>query len=402
MIERLNRRMLLRSAGGMAIGAMLPRVMLADADTDARFVLVILRGALDGLAAVPAYGDGSYAGKRGELAIGSPQYKLDGMFALHPSLGHLQERYQARELIVFHAAASPYRERSHFDGQDLLESGTSASTARDGWLNRALPVLPVAKTRSSEQVALALAQNVPLVLRGPARVGSWAPSRLPQADSDTLERIADLYSNDEYFASRLQAALAADDLAAGGMAADGGRKRRDPLNDIGSIASAAGKFLAAPDGPRIGVIEAGGWDTHANQGADRGQLANRLRGLDDGLEALRAALGAAWRDTGVLVVTEFGRTVAVNGTRGTDHGTATCAFLVGGAVAGGRVIADWPGLTASALYQGRDLRPTLDLRAVFKGVLAAHLGIAERDLEERVFPDSRAAPPLAGLMKQAA
>jgi uncharacterized protein (DUF1501 family) len=248
---------------------------------------------------------------------------------------------------------------------------------------------------------MALAQNVPLVLRGPARVNSWAPSRMPEADSDTLQRIADLYSEDPYFASRLQAALAADEVAnaeMGGMA----KGRRDPGRDVGALASAAGKFLAAADGPRIAVIEAGGWDTHANQGAEQGQLANRLRGLDQGLESLRTALGPAWRDTAVLVVTEFGRTVAVNGTRGTDHGTATCAFLVGGAVAGGRVIADWPGLSGGALYQGRDLKPTLDLRSVFKGVLAAHLGVAESELEERVFPESRAARPLEGLVKSQA
>lgn len=402
-MNRINRRIFFQSASGLAISALLPRFAWANADTDARFLLVILRGALDGLAAVPAYGDGNYAGKRGELGIASPEYKLNGTFALHPALSHLHERYQAKELIVFHAAASPYRERSHFDGQDLLESGTTGATAaRDGWLNRALPALPLTKTRGTEQIALALAQNVPLVLRGASRVNSWAPSRLPEADSDTLQRIADLYSTDQYFASRLQAALAADEVAGEGVGLDAGKTRRDPLNAIGTLTSAAGKFLAAAEGPRIGVIEVGGWDTHANQGSDRGQLANRLRGLDQGLDGLRTALGPAWKDTAVLVVTEFGRTVAVNGTRGTDHGTATCAFLLGGAVAGGRVVADWPGLATNALYEGRDLQPTLDLRSVFKGVLAAHLGIAERDLEERVFPDSRAAKLMDGLTKQSA
>ncbi len=398
----ISRRSFVRGATLSGIAATLPRFAFADAETDARFVLVILRGALDGLAAVPAYGDGNYAGRRGELALTSPEYKLDGTFALNPALTNLYERYQAKELIVFHAAASPYRERSHFDGQDLLENGTTrAKAAHDGWLNRVLPALPVAKMRSTEQVAVALAQNVPLVLRGEARVNSWAPSRLPEADSDTLQRIADLYSTDQYFASRLQAALAADNIAGEGMN-QSTNSRRDPLNAMATITSAAGKFLAAVDGPRIAVIEAGGWDTHANQGAESGQLANRLRGLDQGLEGLRTALGAAWKDTAILVVTEFGRTVAVNGTRGTDHGTGTCAFLVGGAVAGGRVIADWPGLTTSALYQGRDLQPTLDLRSVFKGVLASHLGAAERDLEERAFPDSRAAQPMDGLTRTAA
>ncbi|HEV8330851.1 MAG TPA: DUF1501 domain-containing protein [Steroidobacteraceae bacterium] len=386
--------------GALAAGAaaMLPRCVFADVATDARFVLVILRGALDGLAAVPAYGDGSYAAKRGALAITAPQLKLDSTFALHPSLTNLHQRFQAQELIVFHAVASPYRERSHFDGQDLLENGTTApKAAHDGWLNRALPLLPEAKQRATDRIALALAQNVPLVLRGDARVGSWAPSRLPETDSDTLQRIADLYSTDEYFASRLQSALAADQVAGegGGM----GAGRRDPLNALGPVAAAAGKFLAAADGPRIAVLEASGWDTHANQGAERGQLANRLRGLDQALDSLRTSLGAAWARSAVLVVTEFGRTVAVNGTQGTDHGTATCAFLTGGAIAGGRVIADWPGLATSALYEGRDLRPTTDLRSILKGVLAAHLGAAESGLEEQVFPGSRTARPLERLVK---
>ena len=375
---------------------MLPRCVFADVATDARFVLVLLRGALDGLAAVPAYGDGAYAAKRGALAITAPQLKLDGMFALHPSLTQLHERFQSKELIVFHAVASPYRERSHFDGQDLLENGTSTpKAAHDGWLNRALPLLPEAKRRATDRIALALAQNVPLVLRGDARVGSWAPSRLPETDSDTLQRIADLYSTDEYFASRLQSALAADSVVGDGMSAG----RRDPLNALNTVAAAAGKFLAAPDGPRIAVLEAGGWDTHANQGAERGQLANRLRGLDQALSSLRTSLGTAWARSAVLVVTEFGRTVAVNGTAGTDHGTATCAFLAGGAVAGGRVVTDWPGLANSALYEGRDLRPTLDVRSIMKGVLASHLGAAESGLEEQAFPGSRAASPLERLFK---
>jgi uncharacterized protein (DUF1501 family) len=397
-MRHFNRRIMVQSMGGLTLGAVAPRLALADADTDARLVLVILRGALDGLAAVPAYGDGYYARQRGELAITAPERRLDGLFALHPELAGLYARYQAGELLVLHAAATPYRERSHFDGQDALEAGSGAIALRDGWLNRALPALPPARRRPTAQLALALAQNVPLVLRGGAAVGSWAPSRLPEADSDTLQRVADLYAGDPYFAGRLQAALAAEEVA-GAAAGRGAAGRRNPLGAITDLAAAAGRFLAAADGPRIAVLEAGGWDTHANQGAERGQLATRLRGLDQGLEGLRTALGPAWRDTVVVVATEFGRTVAVNGTRGTDHGTATCAFLVGGAVAGGRVITDWPGLAGSALREGRDLAPTLDLRSVFKGVLGAHLGVPERELEERVFPGSRRAAPLDGLTR---
>ena len=396
----VNRRTFVISSLLGGVATLLPRMPVAAVNPDARFALVILRGALDGLGAVPAHGDGHYAGKRGQLAITAPAQKLNGMFALHPSLTHLYERYGQKELIVFHAVASPYRERSHFDGQDLLENGLSQLNGeRDGWLNRALSTLPAAKARSTDKIALALAQNVPLVLRGDAAVTSWAPSRLPNADADTLERIADLYSTDEYFASRLQSALAADGIAGEGMSAMQGK--RDPLNGFAAVTSAAGKFLAAADGPRVAVIEVGGWDTHANQGAEQGQLANRLRSLDLGLEGLRTSLGAAWKDTAMLVVTEFGRTVAVNGTRGTDHGTATCALLLGGAVQGGRVIADWPGLATADLYQQRDLKPTRDLRSIFKGVLAEHLGATERDLETKVFPDSRNVAVLEGLIRRA-
>jgi len=390
----VSRRTFLEATALGGFAALTPRLLLANANTDSRLVVVILRGALDGLAAVPPYADGNYARARGELAITSPQLKLDGMFGLHPSLELLHARYAAKELIVLHAIASPYRERSHFDGQDLLENGTTHPHGRDGWLNRTLRTLPQRAAR--DQLAVALAQNVPLVLRGEAPVNSWAPSRLPATDTDTLQRIADLYSTDQYFASRLQAALATDSIAGGSMMGDG---KRDPLGAFGTLMSSAGKLLAATDGPRIAVVEANGWDTHANQGAERGQLANRLRSLDLGLDSLRTSLGTAWKTTAVLVVTEFGRTVAVNGTRGTDHGTATCAFLVGGAVAGGRVIADWPSLAPASLYQSRDLRPTTDLRSVFKGVLASHLRVSESALEATVFPDSRGAQPLEGLVK---
>ena len=395
--QRLGRRTFLQCAALGGVSFMLPRLTLADADTDARFVLVILRGALDGLAAVPAYGDGNYASQRGALAITAPTYKLDGMFALNPGLAQLHARYLAKELVVFHAVASPYRERSHFDGQDLLENGAASPVGvHDGWMNRMLPSMPLARTRRTEEIAVAVAQNVPLVLRGDARVSSWAPSQLPDADADTLERLADLYSTDPQLASRLQSALSANGMVSEGM---GNKDGRNPAGQFNLLAAAAGKLLAG-NGARIAVMDVNGWDTHANQGAEAGQLATRLRGLDQGLETLRTALGPAWSKTAVLVVTEFGRTVAVNGTRGTDHGTATCAFLVGGAVAGGKVIADWPGLANRSLYQSRDLQPTLDLRSVFKGTLAAHLGVGERELEEKVFPDSRGVRMLEGLIRK--
>jgi uncharacterized protein (DUF1501 family) len=330
----------------------------------------------------------------------SESLKLDGLFALHPSLTKLHARYAAKELAVIHAVASPYRERSHFDAQDLLENGTvKPHGANDGWLNRALAAMP--DVRDSEKFAMAFAQNVPLVLRGAKQVGSWAPSRMPDTDADTLQRIADMYEGNPYFAGRLQAAISADSMAAdsGSEGMEGGR--RNPLGDATVIASAAGRMMKGAEGARIAVIETNGWDTHANQGAERGLLATRLAALDNAIDALRVELGDAWKQTVVLVATEFGRTVAINGTRGTDHGTGACAFLVGGAVNGGRVIADWPGLAASNLYQGRDLKPTLDLRSVCKGVLGEHMSVNEARLETAIFPDSRAAKPLEGLIRTA-
>lgn len=390
----LHRRTFLQGAALGGLAWMMPGLALAEAETESRFVLVILRGALDGLAAVPPYGDGNYARQRGQLAITAPAHKLDGLFGLNPGLAQLHARYEAKELVVFHAVASQYRERSHFDGQDWLENGAGAGV-HDGWINRMLPSLPLARGRKTEEIAIAVSQNVPLVMRGDARVNSWAPSQLPEADSDTLDRIADLYSTDAQLSSRLQSALAANGMVNDGM----GKAGRDPAGQFNVIAAAAGKLLAGSS--RIAVMDVTGWDTHANQGAEQGQLANRLRGLDQGLETLRTTLGPVWKQTAVLVVTEFGRTVAVNGTRGTDHGTGACAFLVGGAVAGGRVVSDWPGLARSYLYEGRDLQPTLDLRSVFKGVLAEHLAMAESELEQRVFPKSREAKAIEGLMRKA-
>jgi uncharacterized protein (DUF1501 family) len=391
---RITRRKFLSSATLATTSAFAPRLLLAEANTNSRLIVVILRGALDGLAAVPPYADADYARMRRELAITDTKLKLDGTFALHPSLEKLHDRFLAKELIVFHAIASPYRERSHFDGQDLLENGTLRPNGRDGWLNRTLQAMP--KSIAKDETAVAIAQNIPLVLRGDVPVNSWAPSRLPATDTDTLQRIADLYSIDQYFASRLQAALATDALAGSRSMGD---DKRDPLGGFSALAASAGKLLAAAQGPRIAVIEAGGWDTHANQGAERGQLANRLRSLDLGIEALRTSLADTWRHTAVIIVTEFGRTVAVNGTRGTDHGTASCAWLVGGAVAGGRVLADWPGLAPDSLYEGRDLQPTADLRSLFKGVLSSHMRLSESALESKVFPESQSARAIQGLMK---
>jgi uncharacterized protein (DUF1501 family) len=417
------------AAGGALITTRLAFARTAGAARRPRFVLVILRGALDGLAAVPPCGDRDYGHLRGEFALRAPgeakgALPLDGFFGLHPSLGFLGESYAARELVVFHAVASPYRERSHFDGQDVLENGTGvAHAAQTGWLNRALAAAPGERRRGA---GVALGQNVPLVMRGPAEVTSWSPSKLTGLDDDTLARVTDLYARDPLLSVRLVDALMADKVAAepggamteeamaqeamaqdmtaapgaaGAAAARPQPARAAPGGAYTEIVHAAAGFLREDDGPQVAVFDTTGWDTHANEGGAEGQLAGRLAALDKGLATLRGELGRVWKDTAVMLVTEFGRTAAINGTRGTDHGTATLAFLAGGAVAGGRVIADWPGLSSRALYQGRDLMPTLDLRCVLKGVLQEHLGIPARALEASVFPGSERARALSGLMK---
>jgi len=380
----------------------IPGLTLARADSDARFVLVILRGAADGLAIAAPYGDGNYRKIRGELALPEPGdggglNKLDGLFGLHPSLPNIYEQYREYQALIVHAVASPYRERSHFDGQDILENGAAqVGSLRDGWLNRALEPLGGAL---GDEVAIAMAQNTPLVLRGDNSVTSWAPSQLPDAEESTLRRLRDLYASDEFFATRLTQALDAQAIADGEAGMGQMRSRGNDAEQLRTLMRAAARFLTAEDGLQIAVLEASGWDTHANQGTTTGSLANRLEGLDNGLLTLQRGLGDAWSKTIVAVVTEFGRTVAVNGTRGTDHGTASAAILLGGAVAGGRVVSDWPGLRGADLYQGRDLQPTTDMRSVFKAVLAEHLEVPETHLESVVFPDSKSAPPMRDIVR---
>jgi uncharacterized protein (DUF1501 family) len=389
---------MLTAGATLTLLAPFARLAAAQANGNGRFVLVILRGGLDGLAAVPPYAEPAYAALRGSLALSSPGTQsgvldLDGTFGLHPALANLHAMYRAREALVLHAAATPYRERSHFDAQNVLEAGgTAPSASGGGWLNRALAALAAA---GDVREAVALADSVPLVLRGELAVTSWAPSRLPESDDDTLARARRLYeAADPALAESLNGALAAREIAGDtGAERMGGRGGQA----VAPLASAAARFLRSPAGPRVAVLDVGGWDTHANQGAAQGALALRLRGLDAGLQLLKTELGSHWQSTSVLVVTEFGRTVAANGTRGTDHGTAGCAFLVGGAVAGGRVVGDWPGLAQRDLHEGRDLRATTDLRALCKGVLHERFGVGEAALARTVFPDSDGVAPMEGL-----
>jgi uncharacterized protein (DUF1501 family) len=400
MHTRLLKRRGFLKAGALAAGGALltTRLSFAGGGGDARLIVIIMRGAVDGLAAVPPYGDPDYARLRGSLAIAAPgasdgALRLDNLFGLHPQFAFLMESFSAGELAVFHAVATPYRERSHFDGQDVLESGVLVPHAsQTGWLNRALASAP--RSGGGSERGVALGSNVPLMMRGPAAVASWAPTKLAELDEDTLQRIADLYAHDPLLGQRLSAAQSADAMAADqsqGMAGGGGNRYEEVIR-------ATAGFLANDAGPRVAVFDTTGWDTHANEGGARGALGNRFGALDGALRTLKTQLGPTWRNTAVLAVTEFGRTAAVNGTGGSDHGTATAAFLLGGAVHGGRVISDWPGLGSARLYQQRDLAPTLDLRAILKGTLADHMSVPAGALDS-VFPDSGSIKPLRDLFR---
>ena len=411
----LNRRTLLQLGLATGAAAVATRYSFAaPAAGSSRFVFIIMRGALDGLSAVPPYADPDYARLRGELAIAAPggsdgALALDGYFGLNPGLGFLQEAYVARELLVMPAVASAYRERSHFDGQDVLENGmTQPHASQSGWLNRALVHLPSA-ARGGASRGVALAQNVPLVLRGPAEVASWSPSVLPDLDDDTMRRITERYASDPLLSRRLAEALDTDSEAVEAPASTMASDATAGPAMTPAVRSTAGRytetvrtvagFLRREDGPAVAVFDTTGWDTHFNEGGAQGQLRARLAVLDQGLRTLKESLADVWPRTVVLLATEFGRTAATNGTRGTDHGTGSAAFLLGGAVAGGRVLADWPGLSAHALYQQRDLKPTLDLRSVMKSVLHDHLQIDSRAIDNEVFPDSRTASYIGGLLR---
>jgi uncharacterized protein (DUF1501 family) len=418
----LSRRHLLGGSALLALWGLLPRSASAAGSPDPRLLTIILRGGLDGLALASPAGDPDLVRLRGKLMVsasGEGQgLPLEGPFVLNPSMPFLHSLYLRGEALIVHAVATPYRERSHFDGQDVLESGLGGVGRTDtGWLNRALSGLGASGAANPAGLAktgpkgLAMGAVVPLVMRGGAPVLSWIPqtSGIPLRES-TIARLMDLYAEtDPGLAKAFNDGIAMDKVAfAGGMpapapngqpAAGGGLAAPPPaFREFVDTAEAAARFLGSADGPRIGCLSYNGWDTHASEGVHKGLLANRLAGLDAALKAFADKIGPAWKDTAVVVVTEFGRTARVNGTDGTDHGTGSVALVLGGAVRGGRVIADWPGLTDKALHEGRDLRPTRDLRSVLKGLLRDHIAIPEKVLAEAVFPGSSGIPPLGGLV----
>lgn len=399
---RLSRRALLGTGGALFAWSFMPWRASAAGPRDPRFVAIILRGALDGLSAVAPVGDPDYAALRQSIALSlsgeTPALPLDGFFALHPAMPNFARLYAARQALVVHAVATPYRQRSHFDGQDVLESGLPGLGPSDsGWLNRALSAL-----RPGQRVeGLGVGAVTPLVIRGSAPVLGWAPQGLPPGGDDLATRVLDLYAaRDPVLAAALSSGLVTDRMAtqSGLSAAGKGRRGGDGAKGMEIAAAGAARLMARPDGPRVAALAFDGWDTHANEGGATGRLAQLLAGLDAALAAFEQELGPAWSDTVLAIVTEFGRTAHVNGTTGTDHGTATVALLAGGAVRGGRVVSTWPGLKTAALYEGRDLAPTTDLRAVLKGVMADHLGLPATALSALVFPDSGGIVPMRDLI----
>ena len=394
----LTRRNVLKTAGTAALlGSVAPaRVAFGSAPTENRLAIVILRGGLDGLHAVPPYGDPRYRALRPTIAVPPPGEEdgaldLNGTFGLHPALAPLQPLYKQKQLLIVQAATTGYAERSHFDGQNVLENGTNIPYgAQDGWLNRALLRL----NDGDRRLGLSVGHSVPLVMRGDARVQTWAPTNLPQVDEDFLNRLAYVYEQDSMLADALREARQSQDMTSGMM--ERGKARGGPRGQYKALSKAAGQLLAAPDGPRIAVFEASGWDTHFGQIF---RLRQQLGALAAGLMTFKDSLGPAWDKTAVIVLSEFGRTAAENGSRGTDHGVGGIALLLGGAVAGGRLAGDWPGLSERALYQGRDVQPTTDYRALLKAMLRERMGLDEAFIEDTVFPSSRAVPAMNGLFR---
>ncbi len=407
-----RRRLLGGSAAALALWGMMPKVAIAGT-RDPRLLTIVLRGGLDGLSLAAPVGDPDYVRLRQQMALGmtgdKPGLALDGFFALNPNMPFLHGLYQAKQASIAHAIHTSYRERSHFDGQDILEAGIASGRPEHGWLNRALTGMANAGRVSPK--GLAMDAVVPLVMRGPAQVLSWIPKvyNLPLRDS-TVARLMDLYGQSDPVLARAfsegmeinrvaEAGMTAAPKAAPGQPAQPAPPQPPrPFRDFTDAAEAAAKFLSASDGPRIGALSYNGWDTHANEGVVTGQLGNRLAGLDLALKTFHDGMGEAWKDTVVVVVTEFGRTARVNGTDGTDHGMATTAIILGGGVRGGKMLADWPGLADANLHENRDLKPTTDLRGLLKGVLRDHLGIPDGALANTVFPDSSGVKPFADLI----
>lgn len=367
-----------------------PRMSFAQVPRPGRLVFVLLRGGFDGLAAVVPYGDPGYAPLRATLGYDEADLTvLDDTFGLAPGLAPLDAFWKQGELAVLHAMAIPYRTRSHFDGQAVLETGVDRPLGgSDGWLNRLLQALPGSRS------GLAIAAGLPRSFEGAFEVQTWSPAQLGAVDDAYLERLAVLYRNDRDLHGRFEAAMQQKDLVGEEREAAAGARR----GGAAAIFQAAARFMREDRGPNVAALEFSGWDTHANQGLAGGALDRLLGQLADGLVAFRKDLQDRWPGTTVIVMTEFGRTARPNGTRGTDHGTAGAGFVLGSTLARSTVHADWPGLAPQALFENRDLRPTQDTRSVLKACLAGTFDLTAAQAD-RVFPDSASVPGAYTLMK---
>ena len=370
-----------------------------------RLVVVFLRGAVDGLNVVVPYGDSAYYDARPTIAIQPPgsaggALELDGRFGLHPALAPLLPFWRERSLAFIHASGSPDPTRSHFTAQDYMESGTPGRSAtRDGWMNRLLSALPGAHQSTS---AVSFGPTLPRILSGRMSVanvplGRGADHPLPidrpviNASFDRLYAGNDPMSRAYKEGMAMRAKLMAD-LETDMVAADNGAP--SPVG-FSSDTEHLARLVARDPAVELAFFALGGWDTHVNEGAAEGQLAGHLRPLAEGLSALAKGIGPAYRDTVILVVSEFGRTVRENGNRGTDHGHGNVMWVMGGPVAGGRVYGAWPSLAEDALYQNRDLAITTDYRSAIAVVLERHLRLGGTALRA-VFPGAPPPPATVG------
>ena len=350
-------------------------------------IAVFQRGAADGISMVVPFGDRFYASARPQIAIPAPSQggderaiDLDGFFGLHPSLFSLKQIYDEGHLAVVHAVGSPDATRSHFDAQDYMESGSPGNkSVSDGWLNRYLQSSPEQDASAFRAVALSstmprsLAGSAPAVsMQSIAGFGIHGGRSTPEIE----DMFADLYKDTFHAVKTLRSATEQQYAPAAGV--------QYPNTPFAQSLQQIAQLIKSDIGLEVAFAEVNGWDTHANQGSARGQLANQLKNFGDGLAALYRDLGDQMRNVVILTMTEFGRAIRQNGSGGTDHGHASCLFVAGGPVKGGKVYGRWPGLAPEQLYEGRDLALTTDFRNVFSEILVKHMGVKN---SARVFPN---------------
>ena len=370
-MPHMSRRQSLALLGGLSLSG-IPRLSFAHGVQGRKFIFVILRGAMDGLSAlIPD--DNEIEGLRGSLLPAKDsRLDLSNGFRLHPSFTGLHKMYGQGDAAFLHASATPYRDRSHFEAQDALET-LGPLGAKEGWLNRALQI--------GGGTGLAVGHAVPLAMKGRAPATNWSPPLFETVSDDLLMRLSELYAEDTTFAAPLADARQNQDITMDTTKRDARRFSREYKGAL----SALGNLMSTERGPGVGMVSLDGWDTHANQ---KNSLERKFKALDEGLTVLRISLGSHWKNTCVVICSEFGRTAAANGSSGTDHGTGGLTMLLGGAVKGAKVYGDWPGLKQSALFEGRDLFPANDIASILKGVMRDHMGLNKKSLDTTVFPSS--------------